>query len=189
MAKPLPCWRIASSRRFRPYLRLIQIPNATRVVLNAFVENSIRPEKTTVFTGCLGLLQGAGQARDRPSAPQGRPRGRQALNLLPWAHSVFGNLETWLRGTFHGVSPKHLQRYLDELSYRFDPPLARGRALRLRPAPCGARPAPSLPATRGGGNGIGRGVPIRGPRPRRRDESSTPRVGDAPWHARRRSGS
>ncbi len=25
-----------------------------------------------------------------------------------------------LSGTFHGVSPKHLQRYLDEFSYRFD---------------------------------------------------------------------
>jgi hypothetical protein len=33
---------------------------------------------------------------------------------------VFGNLKTWLRGTFHGVSPKHLQRYLDEFVYRFD---------------------------------------------------------------------
>jgi len=27
---------------------------------------------------------------------------------------------TWLRGTFRGVSPKHLRRYLDEFVYRFD---------------------------------------------------------------------
>jgi hypothetical protein len=40
--------------------------------------------------------------------------------VLPWAHTVFGNLKTWLRGTFHGVSPKHLQRYLDEFSYRLN---------------------------------------------------------------------
>ena len=39
---------------------------------------------------------------------------------MPWAHTVFGNLKTWLRGTFHGVSPKHLQRYLDEFVFRFD---------------------------------------------------------------------
>ena len=26
----------------------------------------------------------------------------------------------WLRGTFHGVSPKHLPRYVDEFSHRFD---------------------------------------------------------------------
>lgn len=35
-------------------LRPLQIPNATRVVLNSFVENSIRPEKTTVFTDAWG---------------------------------------------------------------------------------------------------------------------------------------
>ena len=42
------------------------------------------------------------------------------MDVLPWAHTAFGNLKTWLRGTFHGVSPKHLQRYLDEFSYCFD---------------------------------------------------------------------
>lgn len=36
------------------------------------------------------------------------------------AHTVFGNLKTWLRGTSYGVSPKHLQRTLDELVFRFD---------------------------------------------------------------------
>ena len=40
--------------------------------------------------------------------------------ILPWVHRVFGNLETWLRGTFHGVSLRHLPRYLDEFTYRFD---------------------------------------------------------------------
>jgi hypothetical protein len=46
--------------------------------------------------------------------------GGQAPSILPWAHTVFGNLKTWLRGTSHGVSPKPLQRYRDEFSYRFD---------------------------------------------------------------------
>ena len=40
--------------------------------------------------------------------------------ILPWVHRIFGNLKTWLRGTFHGVSGKHLPRYLDEFVYRFD---------------------------------------------------------------------
>ena len=52
--------------------------------------------------------------------PQKGGHGRHALDGLPWAHTVFGNLKTWLRGTFHGVSPKHLQRYLDEFVFRFD---------------------------------------------------------------------
>jgi ISXO2-like transposase domain len=52
--------------------------------------------------------------------PRKGGRGHQSIHLLPWAHTVFGNLKTWLRGTFHGVSPKHLQRYLDEFVFRFD---------------------------------------------------------------------
>ena len=46
--------------------------------------------------------------------------GRHAVDGLPWAHTVFGNLKTWLRGAYHGVSPKHLQRYLNEFQFRFN---------------------------------------------------------------------
>ena len=53
-----------------------------------------------------------------------RPRkgghGRHAEDGLPWAHTVFGNLKTWLRGAYHGVSRKHLQRYLNEFQFRFN---------------------------------------------------------------------
>ena len=38
----------------------------------------------------------------------------------PGLTAVFSNLKTWIRGTFHGVSRKHLQRYLEEFNYRFD---------------------------------------------------------------------
>jgi hypothetical protein len=46
--------------------------------------------------------------------------GRHEVDGLPWAHTVFGNLKTWLRGAYHGVSPKHLQRYLNEFQFRFN---------------------------------------------------------------------
>lgn len=39
---------------------------------------------------------------------------------LPMIHIVFGNLTTWLLGTHHGVSPKHLQMYLNEFVFRFN---------------------------------------------------------------------
>jgi transposase-like protein len=38
----------------------------------------------------------------------------------PWDHIAIGNLKTFLLGTFHGVSGKHLEEYLDEFSYRFN---------------------------------------------------------------------
>ncbi len=39
---------------------------------------------------------------------------------LPMVHIVFGNLDAWLLGTHHGVSPKHLQGYLNEFVFRFN---------------------------------------------------------------------
>lgn len=100
-------------------MRLLQIPNATRVVLNSFVENSIRPEETTVFTDASGSYKALTQL-GIDHRPRKGEHARQTLYVLPWAHTVFGNLKTWLRGTFRGVSPTHLQRYLDEFGYRFD---------------------------------------------------------------------
>jgi transposase-like protein len=35
-------------------------------------------------------------------------------------HRAFGNLKTWLNGTYHGVDPKYLQAYLDEFVFRFN---------------------------------------------------------------------
>jgi len=100
-------------------LRLTRIRRATRAVLTTFVQGSIRPETTTVFTDAWGSYGALGQL-----GSDHRPRkggdGRQALGVVPWAHAVFGNIKTCLHGTFHGVSPEHLQRYLDEFSYRFD---------------------------------------------------------------------
>ena len=39
---------------------------------------------------------------------------------LPWVHIAIGNLKTFLLGTFHGVSGKYLQEYLNEFCYRFN---------------------------------------------------------------------
>lgn len=43
---------------------------------------------------------------------------KEAPKMLPWVHTLIGNVKTFLRGTYHGVSHKHLQRYLDEFCYR-----------------------------------------------------------------------
>jgi hypothetical protein len=40
--------------------------------------------------------------------------------LLPRVHRTFSNLRTWLKGTRHGVSAKHLPHYVDEFVFRFN---------------------------------------------------------------------
>src|SRR6516225_61488 len=46
--------------------------------------------------------------------------GKNADAVLPIVHVLFSNLKTWLNGTFHGVSKKHLPRYAREWNYRFN---------------------------------------------------------------------
>ena len=44
----------------------------------------------------------------------------EASSWLPLVHIVIGNMKTFLNGTFHGVTHKCLQEYLDEFCYRFN---------------------------------------------------------------------
>ena len=46
--------------------------------------------------------------------------GEYADAVLPIVHVLFSNVKTWLNGTFHGVSAKHLPRYAREWNYRFN---------------------------------------------------------------------
>jgi transposase-like protein len=45
---------------------------------------------------------------------------KRAETVLPRVQRVFGTLNTWLRGTHHGVRHHHLQAYLDEFTFRFN---------------------------------------------------------------------
>jgi len=44
----------------------------------------------------------------------------QAHEKLPWVHTAISNAKRFLLGTYHGVSHKYLQAYLDEFCYRFN---------------------------------------------------------------------
>lgn len=45
---------------------------------------------------------------------------QDAMKKLPWVHILIANVKSFIRGTYHGVSHKHLQSYLDEFCYRFN---------------------------------------------------------------------
>ncbi|MCZ6841301.1 MAG: transposase, partial [SAR324 cluster bacterium] len=44
----------------------------------------------------------------------------QAHQKLPWVHIAISNAKRFILGTYHGVSHKYLQAYLDEFCYRFN---------------------------------------------------------------------
>ena len=100
-------------------LRVAVLEHTSREDLQPFVRGAIDPRETTVHSDGWRSYRGLREAGVQHRVHmQGNPR--RAAKILPWAHTVASNLKTWLRGTFHGVSPKHLPRYLDEFSYRFD---------------------------------------------------------------------
>jgi transposase-like protein len=99
--------------------RLVVVAHASTEELVGFVRGVIDEREARVHTD--GWHPYAELARQGiVHRPRVQGRGPSSLKLLPWAHTVISNLKTWLRGTFHGVSPKHLPRYLDEFVYRFD---------------------------------------------------------------------
>ncbi|MBK5102173.1 MAG: IS1595 family transposase [Desulfobacteraceae bacterium] len=44
--------------------------------------------------------------------------GANAVKVLPWVHTLIANIKGNIRGVYHGVSNKHLDRYLAEFCYR-----------------------------------------------------------------------
>ena len=72
--------------------------------------------RTDAFQGYGSLGKAGG---DHEQIVQGRDPARLA-EILRWVHRAFGNLETWLRGRFHGGSRKHLPGYLARFSDGFD---------------------------------------------------------------------
>jgi ISXO2 transposase-like protein len=67
--------------------------------------------------GWQGYAPLRGRYDHRPSTV-GDPKN--ASRLLPRVHRTFSNLKTWLKGTHHGVSGRHLPSYVDEFVFRFN---------------------------------------------------------------------
>jgi len=45
---------------------------------------------------------------------------KETLSYLPWVHIMIGNIKGIIKGVHHGVSSKHLNRFLCEYCYRFN---------------------------------------------------------------------
>lgn len=92
------------------------LPNATADQLGGFIRSNIKPGTWIISDGFKGYAR-LGEYKHIPIV-QGA--GANAGVTMPIVHKIFSNIKTWLNGTYHGVSTKHLPRYLREWSYRFN---------------------------------------------------------------------
>ena len=100
-------------------LRLQVIPNRKQETLEPFVLANVQPGTKVRTDGWTGYdnLKELGYRHDPETVHDANVKLDQHL---PMIHIVFGNLDAWLLGTHHGVSPKHLQGYLNEFVFRFN---------------------------------------------------------------------
>jgi transposase-like protein len=87
--------------------------------LCGFVENAVMPGSLIVTDDWSSYGSLCARGYDHHAIAEcGDPDVAEAF--MPIIHLVFSNLKTWLNGTHHGVSAKHLQAYLNEFTFRFN---------------------------------------------------------------------
>lgn len=90
-------------------LRMRVVPDAKGKTIVAFVEENVEP-------GSLILSDGLSSYDSLTK--QGYRHGVVASDSLDRIHMSFGNFKTWILGTYHGVSSKHMQAYVNEFVFR-----------------------------------------------------------------------
>ena len=113
---------VAIERRGRASgrLRMQVIPDLKGTTVREFVARDIAIGSTIYTDGLksFDVLGNAGYqylARPQPL----RTRLREGVkSVVPLADRAIGNLQSWLVGTYHGVSRSHLPAYLDEFVFR-----------------------------------------------------------------------
>jgi transposase-like protein len=100
-------------------LRLQVVPDRKQETLVPFVQANVTPGAEVRTDGWIGYepLTARGYGHKAVAACGDHAKTDKHL---PMIHIAFGNLDAWLLGTHHGVSPKHLQAYLNEYVFRFN---------------------------------------------------------------------
>ncbi len=97
-------------------LRLQLLPDASAASLTPLSPRASPPARSSTpragpaTAACLPPASTTRRTNSAPASP--------TASGCCHAHRALSNLKTWPQGTHHGVSPKHLQVYLDELVFR-----------------------------------------------------------------------
>lgn len=102
-------------------IRIGVLPAATAAELGAFLKANVAAKSHLLTDGFKGYQGREAALGDHlKHTPVVQDAGANAAEFFPIIHTVFSNIKAWLVGTHHGVSAKHLPRYLREWAYRFN---------------------------------------------------------------------
>lgn len=94
------------------------IPDASSQSLTAAAQKNITFGSTVITDGWPSYHCLAEQGYDH--MPWVLETPGEASRILPWSHIVISNFKRWVLNSFHSVSAKHLQAYLNEFCYRLN---------------------------------------------------------------------
>lgn len=101
--------------------RIAVLPAASATELGGFLKDNLAAKShllTDGFAGYQGKKAALGDHLEH--TPVIQDKGANAAAFFPIIHTLFSTIKAWLVGTHHGVSAKHLPRYLREWAYRFN---------------------------------------------------------------------
>jgi transposase-like protein len=105
--------------RYAGRIRLAVVPDLTAQSLVSFARSAIAPGSDIITDDCPSYAS-LEKYNFKHQAFAGNGDPNVAEDKMPLIHLVFSNLKAWLLGIHHGVSPKHLQAYLNEFTFRFN---------------------------------------------------------------------
>ena len=103
-------------------IRLERIKDTRKATLHDFIKRTVSDEAQAIYTDEFLSYRGVGEA-------MGMPHDTVQHNLNEWVdgdvhtnsiEGVWGLLKRSIMGAFHKVSVKHLDRYLEELEWRYN---------------------------------------------------------------------
>ena len=101
-------------------IRLRHVPDASGKSLVGFVRDVVEPGTAVLTDGWKGY-NGLKESEYRHRVTRTLGDRQVAADVFPHVHLVASLLKRWLGATHQGrVSAKHLQRYLDEFTFRFN---------------------------------------------------------------------
>jgi transposase-like protein len=98
-------------------LAISVVSSANRDSIRAIVERRVKPEQRIRSDGFSAnyVMRSMGHRLTAKTLP-----AEKSCRELPWVHLAIALAKRFLLGTYHGVSSKYLQSYLDEFCYRFN---------------------------------------------------------------------
>ncbi len=108
---------VESRGDYAGFLALKTLSSVNKQQINSTVSAKIAPEQF-IHTDGLNVyndLTALGHEHFAERVPR-----EQAHEKLPLVHIIISNAKRFILGTYHGVSHKYLQAYLDEFCYRFN---------------------------------------------------------------------